>query len=189
MIRDITDGEIVDVVQLHRKILPSFLSAYPSRFIEKFYRSQLWRKNQLLLGYFENNQLQGFVFGTDHVEKLYGDFIAENRLYFYLQTIITLLLNPKYIVLQAGRLVSKSKPSLCKRQLVYIAVNPRSETKGIGSLLLHEFEKRWEKFGYYELEVRSDNKALNFYLKHNFEIVSESKQWVETKLLLGKKLK
>ena len=83
MILKLEEKHIVEVAKIHKENLPSFLTKFPLSFIEKFYHLQISRKNQLLLGVFENEQLAGFVFGTDDVEKLYDDFIQDNRFYFY----------------------------------------------------------------------------------------------------------
>ena len=83
MILELEEKHIAEVAKIHKENLPSFLTKFPLSFIEKFYHLQISRKNQLLLGVFENEQLAGFVFGTDDVEKLYEDFIQENKFYFY----------------------------------------------------------------------------------------------------------
>ena len=189
MILKLEEKHIVEVAKIRKENLPSFLTKFPLSFIEKFYHLQISRKNQLLLGVFENEQLAGFVFGTDDVEKLYEDFIQENKFYFYFNTFKTLLFNPKYLLLFLGKFLAKTYVSPCKRQLVYIAVDSKTAKKGFGISLLKAFEKEWEQFGYYELEVESKNSAFNFYKKNGFFLVHEANNWVEKKYLLGKNLK
>lgn len=189
MIVKLTKQHISQVAKIHKENLPSFLSQFPLRFIEKFYAFQLAKENQLLLGEIEDEQLLGFVFGTDDVEKLYDDFIAQHQLYFYFQTFIALLFHPKYIFLMLGKALSKGYVSQNKRQLVYIAVDLKTGKKGIGTKLLQAFEEEWKEVSYYELEVESNNKAYAFYKKNNFFLVHEYNNWVEKKLLLGKNLK
>ena len=75
MIKKLERKHIPEVATVHKGNLPSFFSEFPLSFIEKFYEMQFRRKNQLLLGAFVNEQLVGFVFGTDDVEKLFNDFI------------------------------------------------------------------------------------------------------------------
>lgn len=188
MIRAITLKDISKLAILHKEVLPSFLAVFPLGFIQRFYSSQLSRKNQLLLGYFDEDNLVGFVFGTDNVDDLYSNFIHENKVYFYTQTLLAIAKNPKYILLFVSKLFSRPFKSPCKRQLVYIAVSKQTIKRGLGSLLVQTLERHWEQFGYYELEVESSNKAYSFYQKHNFYLVHQYNNWVETKLLLGKKL-
>lgn len=189
MIRQLTEKDIADVAKIHKEILPSFLTEFPLSFIEKFYHFQIKRENQVLLGAFEKEKLVGFVFGTDDVEKLYDHFIQKNKIYFYFQTLKTLLFNPKYFFLFVGKFLSKSFVSPCKRQLVYIAVDPKTGKKGFGRALLEALEIEWKDHSYYELEVESENKAYDFYKKNGFFLVHESNNWVEKKFLLGKDLK
>ena len=189
MIVKLEEKHIAEVAKIHKENLPSFLTEFPLSFIEKFYQLQILRNNQLLLGVFESEKLAGFVFGTDDVEKLYDDFIQDNRFYFYFNTFKTLLFNPKYLLLFFRKFLSKSYVSQCKRQLVYIAVDSKIGKKGFGSSLLNAFEEEWKHFGYYELEVESKNEAYNFYKKNDFFLVHESNNWVEKKYLLGKNLK
>ena len=82
MIKKISKSEIKELAVLHQQVLPSFLSVFPLSFIEKFYTSQLARDGQLILGYFNEDKLVGFVFGTNNVEELYKDFINKNKFYF-----------------------------------------------------------------------------------------------------------
>lgn len=189
MILKLEKHHIAEVAKIHKENLPSFLTEFPLSFIEKFYQLQISRKNQLLLGVFESEKLAGFVFGTDDVEKLYDDFIKENRFYFYSNTFKTLLFNPKYFLLFLGKIFSKTYVSQHERQLVYIAVDSKIGKKGFGSSLLNAFEEEWAQFGYYELEVESKNSAYNFYKKNGFFLVHEANNWVEKKYLLGKNLK
>lgn len=188
MILNIQEQHISQVAKLHQENLPSFLSEYPLSFIEKFYHQQLKRNKQLLLGDFEDGELRGFVFGTDHVENLYKDFITDHQFYFYFQTICTLFFNPKYILLFASKFVSKKYVSRCKRQLVYIAVDAHAGKKGVGTSLLKALEEEWKDMKYYELEVEANNKAFCFYKKNGFFLVHEYNNWIEKKYLLGKNL-
>lgn len=189
MIRLIQEKDIQTLAILHKKILPSFLAEYPLSFIEKFYHNQLIRKNQTLIGYFEGEYLMGFVFGSDDVECLYSNFIQQNKLYFYIQTLFTLLLNPNYLILFSAKFFAKSYVSDCKRQLVYIAVDKNSKQKGIGKQLVIALEEKWAAYPYYELEVESNNPAFHFYEKLGFKVVHTYNNWVEKKILMGKTLK
>lgn len=189
MIRKLESKHIPDIAKIHKDNLPGFFSMFPLPFIEKFYEMQLKRKNQLLLGAFLEKQLVGFVFGTDDVEKLFENFIKEYRLLFYSNTFRALLYDPKFALLFLGKTFSKKPDSVCKRHLVYIAVDGKVGKKGIGTILLNAFEEEWKAYGYFELEVDSKNKALDFYKKNGFTLVYELNNWVERKYVMGKQLK
>ncbi|MBS1550267.1 MAG: GNAT family N-acetyltransferase [Bacteroidetes bacterium] len=188
MIKPLSQENVPSLAKLHKEILPSFLSVFPLSFIEGFYKSQLEIRDQLLLGYFEENRLVGFVFGTHDVEKLYQHFISENKAYFYTQTLFSLIKNPKYFLLFASKVFAKPFHSVCKRQLVYIGVDKTAKQKGVGSQLIAALEQEWKGVKYYELEVESNNPAFSFYEKHGFTLVHEYHHWVEKKWLMGKNL-
>lgn len=188
MIKKIEHKHIPQVAKIHKENLPSFLTAFPLSFIEKFYKAQLTKEQNLFIGSFEGDRLEGFVFGTDHVDELYNSFIAENKLYFLRNVARTFLLHPRYLLLFSAKFFKKAYVSDCKRQLVYITIDKKIGKKGIGSKLLHAFDESWKKFGYYELEVESDNPAFNFYKKNGFFTIHESNNWIEKKILMGKNL-
>lgn len=188
MIKPIEKHHIPQVAKIHKENLPSFLTTYSKSFIERFYTMQFGRGNQLFLGDFDEDILQGFVFGTDNVDLLYSDFIKQHKFYFLLNTALAFLKSPKYLLIFGSKFFSKQYESDCKRQLVYISVDKKLGKKGVGTRLLNAFDENWLKFGYYELEVDLTNDAKEFYEKNGFVLVHEYNNWAEKKLLLGKNL-
>ena len=132
----------------------------------------------------------GFVFGTHELDLLFDDFLKQNRSYFIKETLIALVKNPVYIIHLFSKIVQKNPEVQSQSQLVYLVVDRTFAQKGIGKMLLENFENEVGKsVDYYELEVEKNNPALRFYQKNNFFTVSEINGILEKKYLLGKRLK
>lgn len=192
MIKNITDKDLQQVAEIHKKFLPSIISFYSADFIAKFYRHHLFSKNEtrIFLGYFEEENLLGFVFGTHQLDLLFDDFLKNNRSYFIKETLKALVKHPIYFVHLFSKVFQKTAENQSQSQLVYIAVDKTYGKKGIGKMLLESFEKEAKKsVDYYELEVETNNPALSFYQKNNFKAVSELNGILQKKYLLGKQLK
>jgi ribosomal protein S18 acetylase RimI-like enzyme len=192
MIKDITEQDIAQVAEIHKKFLPSIISFYSLHFIEKFYLHHLYfdEKNRIFIGYFDGRKVLGFVLGTYKLDRLFADFLKKNRYYFVTETLKALLKHPEYFVHLFGKIFQKTLKIQSQNQLVYIAVDQLYGKQGIGKKLLEGFEKEAMKsISYYELEVEKNNPALGFYKKNNFKTVSALNGILEKKFLLGKDLK
>jgi ribosomal protein S18 acetylase RimI-like enzyme len=177
MIKDITEQDIAQVAEIHKKFLPSIISFYSLHFIEKFYLHHLYfdEKNRIFIGYFDGRKVLGFVLGTYKLDRLFADFLKKNRYYFVTETLKALLKHPEYFVHLFGKIFQ---------------VDQLYGKQGIGKKLLEGFEKEAMKsISYYELEVEKNNPALGFYKKNNFKTVSALNGILEKKFLLGKDLK
>ena len=191
MITDIDEKYLKQVSQLHKKNLPSIISFYSEEFIHKFYRFHLTKKSgkTIFKVFQEEEKLIGFVFGTYELNKLFDDFINENKTFFITETLKSLIAHPIYFVHLIGKIFGKKTSSNCQTQLVYIVVDSKKNGRGIGKKLIESFEESVKKnVDYYELEVEKNNPALQFYLKNNFKIVEEINSILEKKYLLGKRL-
>ncbi|MBF8457729.1 GNAT family N-acetyltransferase [Kaistella sp. G5-32] len=192
MIEKITEKDVRQVAEIHKKFLPSIISFYSVDFIEKFYSYHVSsdKEKKIFLGYFDETKLLGFVFGTYQVDLLFDDFLKKNRFYFIKETMKALIKHPIYFVHLLGKVFQRTAETQSQNQLVYIAVDQSYGKKGVGKMLLVGFEKEAKKsVDYYELEVEKNNPALGFYQKNNFVTVSELNGILEKKYLLGKHLK
>ncbi len=187
MIQEITEKDLKQVAEIHKKFLPSILQYYPLSFIEKFYSYQL-KDDNILIGYWSENELLGFAFGTYHVDETFNKLKNDHLLYFIWNSLKVLIFNPKLIFFFAAKLLKEQYVSACKVQFVYMALLEKAQGSGIGFLLTREFEKKL-KTDYYELEVDEKNPALKFHLKNKCFVVNEYNNIIEKKFLLGKKLK
>lgn len=192
MIQEITEKDLNQVAEIHKKFLPSIIAYYSVDFIEKFYKNHLLSENEtrIFLGEFNGENLLGFVFGTHQLDLLFDDFLQNNKSFFIKETMKALLKHPIYFIHLLGKVFQKKIPNQCQSQLVYIVVDRTSNIKGVGKMLLESFEVEAKKsVNYYELEVEKNNPAFGFYQKNNFVMVSEINGILEKKFLLGKHLK
>lgn len=192
MIKDVTKKDVRQVAEIHKNFLPSIISFYSLDFIEKFYFHHLSsnKEQRIFLGYFEEGDLLGFVFGTHQLDLLFDTFLKTNRFYFIKESLKALVKHPIYFVHLLGKVFQRTAETQSQSQLVYIAVDQSYSKKGVGKMLLEGFEKEAKKsVDYYELEVEKNNPALSFYQKNNFVTVSELDGILEEKFLLGKDLK
>lgn len=192
MIQAVRLQDTPQVAALHKKFLSSIISFYSLDFIEKFYKYHLSSppEKRIFIGFFEEGKLLGFVFGTHELDLLFDDFLKQNRSYFIKETLIALVKNPVYIIHLFSKIVQKNPEVQSQSQLVYLVVDRTFAQKGIGKMLLENFENEVGKsVDYYELEVEKNNPALRFYQKNNFFTVSEINGILEKKYLLGKRLK
>lgn len=192
MIFNLTKEDISQIVKIHKNNLPSLINFYSTSFVEKFYLHHLNKvSDTILVGYKEEGELYGFVFGTLDIEDMFGSFTTQNKMYFVKQTLLALLKHPKYLLYIFQSFLSKGfQKGDSKTQLVYIAVDQKYKGSGIGKKLLDGFEKELIKYkDYYELEVEQNNPALQFYQKRDFKIVREINNILEKKYLMGKALK
>lgn len=192
MIVNLQKKDIPDVVNIHKKNLPSLINFYSDSFITKFYEHHLDKSDQtILVGFRQNSELCGFVFGTLDIEDMFGSFISNNKLYFIKQTLLALMKHPKYLLYIIQSFFSKAfQQGDSKIQLVYIAVDKKYKGSGIGKNLLEGFENELIKYKkYYELEVEQNNPAFEFYKKKGFKTVREINNILEKKYLMGKNLK
>ncbi|MFC6267088.1 GNAT family N-acetyltransferase [Frigoriflavimonas asaccharolytica] len=192
MIQEITEIDLKQVAEIHKKFLPSIIAYYSVEFIEKFYKNHLLAKKgtRIFLGKFEEGKLLGFVFGTHELDLLFDDFLKNNKGFFIKETMVALVKHPVYFIHLLGKIFHQKIENQCQSQLVYIVVDQNFNGKGIGKILLEAFEKEAKKtVDYYELEVEKNNPAFGFYKKSNFITVSEINGILEKKYLLGKNLK
>lgn len=192
MIVNLLKEDLPEVVRIHRNNLPSLINFYTADFIRKFYLHHLNKGNEtVLVGFKEDGELCGFVFGTSDIEDMFGSFTAQNKLYFIKNTLLALLKHPKYLFYIFQSFVSKGfQKGDSKTQLVYIAVDAKYKGNGVGKKLLEGFEDELRKSqNYYELEVEQNNPALDFYKSKNFKIIRQINNILEKKYLMGKSLK
>lgn len=188
MIKHLTEEHLQQVATIHKKYLPGILSFYSKNFIAEFYKFQTKNTSNFLLGEVNEGKVLGFVFGSYEVDKIFDEFITENKFFFFFQTILAIITHPQYLIYIFSKFLKKEYVSPCKTQLVYIAVDKVNKQKGTGQKLLDAFEQELES-DYYELEVEKNNPAYKFYEKNHFTVVKSIDNLLEKKYLLGKKSK
>lgn len=122
----------------------------------------------------------GFIVSGYSVGRGVSQFIGENRP----SVIRVFLKNPRFIIEKAlsiiySRIVrGKDSPAIAPFRLMSISVESVIQSRGVGSILLNEFEKALlaQNINLYGLSVRKKNeRAVSFYFRNGFEIQKETR--------------
>lgn len=175
MIRKLSPDDVSEIASLHKKCLRSFLQSFDCNFIANFYNISLRSPDNFAIGYFVDNSLKGFVFGSIAVNNLYRLLIIKRPFYFIYKCIMAVACKPTMLFIFFRMLfnTTETTKSECNVQLVYIAVDDEIRKQGIGMKMLDSFHSFLiEKQIYnYELIVEEGNKsAVSFYEKNGFAL-------------------
>lgn len=176
IIKNIENKDISNICEIHYRTFDKnhFTSLLSYKLLYRYYLMVNEINKYSVIIYDEkSSSVMGFVIGGNNIKKSINNFIREN----YFRIIFELIQNPRFIWEKFLRFTSnilsnKNHSTEAKFRLLSIAVNPRFQSKGIGKLLLSEFEKLLirEKIYKYGLSVRYSNKnAIRFYISNGFK--------------------
>jgi len=164
------------IVNVHMAAFSSFfLTTLGPKFLFYFYKSIINNKDGLAIGIFEKNNLVGFVVGSYYQKGFYKKILFNNFFSLSFSALLPLLKKP-YAVF---RIISSFfSPNININQsggvLLSICINPSIQGKGIGNILINEFEKKLKEkniFIYYLTTDKENNDKVNlFYLKAGFQL-------------------
>ena len=179
LLRKMSKADLDDVVQIHLRAFPGFfLTSLGKGFIYELYKDFLLNKYSICKVIEINTIIQGFAIGTLKPEFLFRKLLFQKGFILLFFTLKAFFKNPRtllrklfYAVKYRGEFPSGfNRPTL----LSSIGINPKSETKGIGSLLIEEFCKEAYSKGadvVYLITDRDFNDRVNsFYLKNGFQL-------------------
>lgn len=170
-----------------------FLTSLGKPFLLAFYKAIMKHPDGIAIGLYDNAQLLGFAVGTKRNEGFYASLLYHNWFKLGLAALPSLILNP----LKIGRLflsfeTSRNTNQKCMPSLLSICVSPNNSSKGLGSILLQEFERELLKNDLDELVLTTntnDNDNANiFYLKNNYNLTDSFFQGKREMNLYYKKL-
>lgn len=168
-----------DLALLHYRSFKSFfLTSLGTRFLKRFYKAILGHANGFGVGVFDKGKLVGFSVGATEVAGFYK-IIAASNLFGLLFAALPMIFFPKN-VLRLCRSLFLNNKGMNGACLLSICVAQEYENRGIGSILIQQFEKALlqKKIGEYYLTTdASDNdKANSFYLKNKFHLIGQLSQ-------------
>ena len=172
-IREINKNDIPGISVLHKKIFDkSYFSVhYPLKLLNKYFESLLSANKYNYIVEDDNNEPIGFVIGGYRTQSAVDDFMKKNSR----GVLFCMIKYPKFIFIGIGKLIrkfySKKIKSKAELRLFLIGVNPETNKKGAGSLLISAFEGALIKdnIDLYGLYVRRDNpNAIRFYERKGF---------------------
>ena len=180
MIKQLSIRDIDQVVKIHRKELPGFLSELGEVFLNKFYKVSVDIPEMFTLVEKENGQICGLATGTTSTEGLYKKIISKDFLQFILLLLSYFITHPTKII-KIGKTLAYPGFSADNPELLTIAVKRSHQKKGIGrklfSQIAREFKKRGvEKFKisvYDRLPANGFYKRMGCRFERSFEFLGE----------------
>ena len=177
MIRRAEQKDICKISLLHKKAFDKthFTANFSINLLNYYFENLI---NNFSFNYvlYEEDILEGYLIGGIDPKLSVNSFIKAH----FMGVIKTLLINPRFIPEKISEIFGdKSSSKLENDPTIYIiAANP-DYRGGAGIKLLEEFEKEIKSKNYrkYTLSVRKENiKAIDFYKRNDFRLVSESKE-------------
>jgi ribosomal protein S18 acetylase RimI-like enzyme len=172
-VKNITTEYIEPISKAHKQIFGKehFTSNFPIKLLIKYFEV-LYNHFEIKKVIFdEKGILAGYLFaGTDPHEKI-NSFVKNN----FFQILLIMFLHPQHIIEKIHGLVFRKQNEVIFNQdeitIFLIAIKNEYQGKGLGKLLISDFEdtlKTMNIFEYY-LAVRNTNKqAINFYNSTKF---------------------
>jgi ribosomal protein S18 acetylase RimI-like enzyme len=166
-----------------------FTSCFDKLLLEKYYKFLIINSDICLLAV-DDGVVVGFIVSGYSVGRGVSQFIGDNR-----PSVIKIFLkNPRFMLEKAFSIISsrivrdKDSPAIAPFRLMSISVKSGAQSRGVGSLLLNEFEQNLlaKSINLYGLSVRKKNeRAVSFYFRNGFEVQKETRD----SLYFGKELK
>lgn len=173
--------DIREVVKVHRRAFPGFLmTLLGPAFLSMYYRAVLdCQESIFLVVRDENNELQGFVAGFAKPEIFYR-LLSERKKWMMLSAATHLILRPHLWarVFENMKMVahrsSTNGSENAGAELASIGVNPSSERRGYGKILVRSFIERAKTkevdFVFLTTDARDNSSVNEFYLNLGFSL-------------------
>ena len=168
---------ISEITIIHLKSFKDFfLSSLGSSFLKLYYSSCIKSKKCIALCAIDNEgKILGFAFGSKHSKGFHKEVIIKNVIPFFIKGCLILFSRPKAI-LRIYKNTNKSKSQNDDgnyAELLSIGVLPEEKGRGIGKLLLHEFEKKITNENVNKITLTTDanenESVLRFYKSSGYK--------------------
>jgi ribosomal protein S18 acetylase RimI-like enzyme len=175
--RKIHQNDLIEVVKIHLNAFSKdhFTSNFSADLLHSFYYMQI-QENEFCFVAEENNMISGFIVAGYNTNKAVKEFTKK----FKLHLLLKMLQNPIFILKKIKSLLNRDHfISTAGLRLLSIATIQNQQSKGVGKLMITEFEKQLKEAGekLYGLSVNKTNlKAIGFYKKTDFKIEHETPQ-------------
>lgn len=166
MIKNLTVDDIPQVVKIHKRELPGFLSELGEGFLRKFYEVSLHIPEMFTLIDTEDEQVLGLVSGINSAKGFYMKVISRDIISFVWLFLGNFITHPGNIVKSVKSL---TYPGFAddSPEIITIAVKKGYQGKGIGRKLFQESAKEFQKREFKKFRVSTYDKlpANGFYKK------------------------
>lgn len=182
--------DLSDVVRIHIRAFEGFfLTTLGSSFLKTYYKAALKTEDSILAGAYIDQKLVGFGVGAS-LARGYNKRLVQNCLFSFLWEGVKLLFcKPKAIVQLKNnfRKTGEQKDDGKYAELYSIAVEPDVGIRGIGSAIIHFFEREAKSQGVDRVSLTTDfyenEEVLAFYKKNGYEVYYEFMAYPNRKML------
>ena len=152
----------------------SFITSFGRNFLYQLYKGILLCR----LGFFvfanSDSRVKGFVLGCTDSTKLMS--VIFRRFWIFAKSIIPVILKNPALITKLFETIfySRKEGVKIKAELLVIAVEAKSRSKSIGSILVEKLNNEFKKQGILEYKVTAHkemNKSNNFYLKNGMGLL------------------
>lgn len=177
--REIEINDCDQIVDLHLLTFKSFfLSSLGSSFLRTYYSSCIKSSNSVgVCAVNEDNKIVGFAVGNLMANKFHITLIKQNKMPFFIEGFKLLFTRPFAVVRLIKNLMKGSstvQDSGLYGELLSIGVNPSEKGKGIGKILILEFENILKSNNCKQVALTTDyldnDYALSFYSKLGYDV-------------------
>jgi ribosomal protein S18 acetylase RimI-like enzyme len=168
-------SRVDQIVDIHMQTFQGFLLTFLGKgFLRQLYSGFILHEQSNIIVAQKGDQILGFLAYSENMSGFYKWLIKKKLIRFAWYSLCASVRNPRYVV---RLLRAFTKPSESKRQEQYIelasiGVRPECKNQKIGSRLIEELKKQFDKnqFAYITLETDAEgNDAVNrFYTKNGF---------------------
>lgn len=189
--RMLNKNDCNEVAAIHIQAFEGFfLTTLGIRFLRTYYKSCFKCVDTIAFGINDdNNNLIGFATGTI-LSKGYHKKILLNNLFSFLYSIIQSVIFRPSVLIRLAFNINKNKENEddgVYSELLSIGVIPDKNGKGIGAILLQEFEIEAKKRGASKIALTTDlfqnERVIRFYTKSGYETFYEFNTYPNRRML------
>lgn len=152
----------------HQELSGDFLPSFGKPFLELLHQLILSSNQAITLGFYEKNELLGFVVGARNTNTFFSDIFKRGWPQLLPHVIKKLILQPNTLKHFWQTLFYGNKKSAILAELIIIIVTNKAQGKGIGTQLLEQLKAEYKKININQFLVSTihNNKQSNsFYVK------------------------
>lgn len=171
------DKYIATLSKLHMAAFPDFfLTQLGLPFLKTLYKGYMEDENSGILVAEIGGKLAGFIAYSNEYSRFYKGLLERHLIRFAFCSLFAVIRHPSFIkrLLGAFKKSDEVKKEEAYVELASICVNPRIESRGIGSKLIDKLKEitDFTTYKYINLETDAcDNDAVNkFYIKNGFQL-------------------
>lgn len=177
LLDNVDDNFITKLSKLHMAAFPDFfLTQLGLAFLKTLYRGYMEDENSGIIVAEVNGKLAGFIAYSNEYSRFYKGLLKRHLIRFAFCSLLAVIRHPSFCkrLLGAFKKSEEVKKEEAYVELASICVNPKVESKGIGSKLIDKLKEitDFTVYEYINLETDArDNDAVNkFYIKNGFQL-------------------